>query len=375
MEKSGTAAKVSGVQPNRHALALFFLVTGVAFFAGCDRRQQVRYYHAPKDRAYAEAAGLREAPTFAAPPGWTAGPAGESGEVEFEISNLKSQISNLKSDTPSPHAAPSASPSAASSASASAALTPLGPHELQEAIEQSGQQLGLDLKDYEQLAPRLANIQIAGNPAFVFDLASPDGARRIILTAIDRGGLYWVVSLRGAASAVEAQRAAYNSLTKSLHFALVAAKPEAPAAPEATFKAPPGWQEQQPRPMSFANFSITSGEQHAEVAITRMRRAGFEQMKLMNINRWRGQVGLPDVANPDAMPPRPIDMAGGKGLLLDLTGPPAPGAQAARMLVTWYTVGDDLWFIKLQGPADLVAAQQPAFEQFIQSIRFGGEVH
>ena len=33
---------------------------------------------------------------------------------------------------------------------------------------------------------------------------------------------------------------------------------------------------------------------------------------------------------------------------------------------------DRTWFVKLRGPAELVAAQQAAFEAFVRSVRFPG---
>ena len=324
---------------------------------GCDRQPQVRYYQAPKDRNYAQVAGLRETVAWTAPAGWKRLEDGGDA-IRFAI---------------------------AQSPSLTARIIELPGDALQQSLERWGSQAGLDFKNYPDLSPHLRNTTVNGAPAFVIDFASNDGQLRYIIAAVSRGQIrsgsgpqevYWCALIAGPSDKVEAQRAAYESLVGSLRFwwqPMAETASVAPGAGALTWKLPEGWQQQPTRPMSYANFAITRGAEHAEAAITRMSRSGFEQMKLMNINRWRGQVGLPPVNDPNMDQFKTIRIAGREGLSLDLTGPTPQGGKPQRLKVAWFAEGDDLWFVRLQATAEFATQLEPAFEQFIQSLRFDGK--
>lgn len=61
---------------------------------------------------------------------------------------------------------------------------------------------------------------------------------------------------------------------------------------------PDGWTEDpQPRQMRLATYLVSGPEGSQEVAVTRF--AGRVGGELANINRWRGQMGLPAISEPD----------------------------------------------------------------------------
>ncbi|QKK08577.1 MAG: hypothetical protein HND58_10645 [Planctomycetota bacterium] len=61
---------------------------------------------------------------------------------------------------------------------------------------------------------------------------------------------------------------------------------------------PDGWTEDpQPRQMRLATYLVSGPEGPQEVAVTRF--AGRVGGELANINRWRGQMGLPAIGEPD----------------------------------------------------------------------------
>ncbi len=124
---------------------------------------------------------------------------------------------------------------------------------------------------------------------------------------------------------------------------------------------PEGWTaDAQPRPMSVASLTIVGGGQEASLTITPL---GGSQDQAGNINRWRGQVGLPPAADP-AAEVMPFEVAGLPGSLVDLTG------ADRHILGVISRRGDQTWFFKLSGPDPLVADQRAAFEAFVRSIRF-----
>ena len=86
---------------------------------------------------------------------------------------------------------------------------------------------------------------------------------------------------------------------------------------------------------------------------------------LMNVNRWRKQLGLADVdegaANALA---KPLDVAGGKAMLVDMSG------QDARMIAAIVPQGSQTWFYKLMGPASLVEQEKESFLKLVQTARY-----
>jgi hypothetical protein len=95
---------------------------------------------------------------------------------------------------------------------------------------------------------------------------------------------------------------------------------------------------------------------------------------LENVNRWREEVGLP------AITAEALDQEVEK---LEIDGQPAtyvkliPDAekpeqsQADRAtLAAMVTSGDRIWFVKMTGNRELVAAQEDQFKSFLKSFRF-----
>jgi hypothetical protein len=137
-------------------------------------------------------------------------------------------------------------------------------------------------------------------------------------------------------------------------------KPASPSRP--TFTAPGGWSTTAPGMMAFAAFEVGEGSDKAGITVSQ---AGGSPID--NINRWRGQVGLPS-ASDDLIKAesKSIDVAGEKCLYVDLSNQEAN----KRILGVIYPQGDRSWFFKMTGPPELVEKQKPAFEAFVRSVRF-----
>jgi hypothetical protein len=151
-----------------------------------------------------------------------------------------------------------------------------------------------------------------------------------------------------------------------------AERPAAPPAPSAAppaadetlaYDAPPGWQPLPASGMRVAAFKITDGDKSAEVTIIPL--AGQAGGLLANVNRWRDQLGLPAATAAELQKgAKMLDSKAGPVVCVDLTGP------KGRTLGGTLLHGGRSWFVKLTGPADVVAAQQAAFEAFVMSLRF-----
>ena len=183
----------------------------------------------------------------------------------------------------------------------------------------------------------------------------------------------WFIKTMSTRNVIENHVDGFLTLCESVGFDAEAAPPPPPPSPPAP-SAPPGsptwgalpvgWTaDPQPRTMSVGSFTISDGAQDAALTITPL---GGNQDLLGNINRWRGQLGLPPLASLHEGPPQAIEIAGAPGSLVDLAG------GGRRTLAVMSKRGDQTWFYKLSGPDPLVAGQREAFKTFVRSLRFDG---
>jgi len=86
-----------------------------------------------------------------------------------------------------------------------------------------------------------------------------------------------------------------------------------------------------------------------------------------NVNRWRGQLGLPPISE---ILTAPLDVAGGKAQLVEMSGTNAQTGQPSQLVAVIVSQPDQTWFYKLMGDAKVVAGQKDAFKQFVQSAKY-----
>lgn len=139
-----------------------------------------------------------------------------------------------------------------------------------------------------------------------------------------------------------------------------------PTNKDFTYTLPDGWQEKAASNMRQAAFSVAKDQ--AEVSVVSLPGSAGDLKG--NVNRWRGQVGLPPVESEaeiiKTLTATRIDNA--DAFLLDLQAP--EGQKDSAMHVAFAKHQGQSWFFKLSGPLDAVTTETPAFEQFIQSVKF-----
>ncbi len=93
-----------------------------------------------------------------------------------------------------------------------------------------------------------------------------------------------------------------------------------------------------------------------------------------NVNRWRKQMGQPDLpeAEVNQLPKRVL--MGIEGVFVSLDGAytnvgSAEALPEQRLMGVVAALGEVGLFVKMVGPKDLVAANQAAFDQFVNSLR------
>jgi len=351
--------------------AAALLVLGLV---GCGR-DDVATYRAPKDQpaspppAAMAAPGDAAAPavpkiTWTLPADWKELPAGEMRVGYFAVSdanNHKAEITVI----PLPGAAGG---------------------DLSNLNRWRGQ-VGLGPVSEEEMAKLTEAVQIGDQSGKLFDLAGATpgqpGNKRMLAAVQYRDGMAWFFKMNGDDALVAAQKPAFVQFLKQVHFEAAgspappptaSAPPLAPAPDLAAadnsgrpkWSTPPTWQEQKPGPMQMAKYLAPSAAGKAEVTVSML--PGAAGGLLPNVNRWRGQIGLPPVAESElpGMLTR-LELSGAEGVVVDMTA-----SQSKRRLVAGIvTVADNKWFYKLMGDDAAVAQERPAFLTFVQSAKYG----
>lgn len=157
--------------------------------------------------------------------------------------------------------------------------------------------------------------------------------------------------------------------------AAASAAPQQPGqAAELQWKLPEGWKSTAPAPMSSATFTVDDQTPPLTLTVTPLPNTPSARSLTENINRWEGQLGLPptprdaihDITKHVDVGPLHIDT-------VDLVGAPStdPAKPQQRMLAAILPHDQQVWFLKLMGPADRVAAQKAKFDAFVQSLHLG----
>jgi hypothetical protein len=142
------------------------------------------------------------------------------------------------------------------------------------------------------------------------------------------------------------------------------------AQPPLTWQTPAGWTEVPPSEMRLASFKV-SGQDGKQADVSVVPLPGMPGSDDANVNRWRGQVGLPPVS-PDELKKSEenTEVAGQPAQLYDLAGQNPGNGEAARILGVIQHRDDAVWFFKMTGDASLVEQQKPAFVAFLKSLKF-----
>lgn len=136
---------------------------------------------------------------------------------------------------------------------------------------------------------------------------------------------------------------------------------------------PAGWSEISLTAMRAGNFRVdTSPEIDCYLTVINGTGGGVAA----NVNRWRDQMGQPELddAAIEALPK--IDMLGQKAVLVEIegvftgmTGSEKPGY---RMLGAQASMPEETVFVKMTGPSQAVQAEKERFIAFCASLKEGG---
>lgn len=126
---------------------------------------------------------------------------------------------------------------------------------------------------------------------------------------------------------------------------------------------PAHWTAKAGSAMRKGTYAVKSAGGEAELAITAF--PGDVGGDLANVNRWRGQVGLGPIGSAELA----SSLTRFRANALDIAVVDILGANGQRILGGIVPFAGSTWFFKLTGPDAVVAAEKPAFMDYLKTVR------
>lgn len=336
------------------------LAASFAALAGCDRSPQVRAYTTPKEVAQPAAdesmAGMDMPQSPAAeniawtlPAGWKELDAGGDSNAFFRPD------ARISVDPNDPKLVLTVS-HLGDSPGARSVIGNVNRWENQEGLPQSNE---------SDLAKVTSPIASGGNKV---DLAGK--GRRLLGAIIPHAQKTWFVKLVGPENEIAAKAAEFDAFIASIHFSAAAAPSEASTAapPGIAWKVPSDWTAQAGNGPLLARFEAAGGA--IEIKVSSFATGNFGSLA-DNLNRWHGEVGLPDVSAAEARDVAPTMLGQRAWKIYDFSSPASTGANSKRVIVGQTEEQGQTYFFKMLGPAGAVAQQKASFEKFLASVELG----
>ena len=360
---------------------------------GCEKEESISVYNAPKEPATAaRPVAANTAPSAAAnelhwtvPEGWKEAPAQQMRFATFIVNEGEPKVELT--------------------------VIPLGPEsgDVLANVNRWEGQIGLQPSPKEKLGAVVRHQKVDGLEVDVVDLTGPQDAnprQRMLAAIVPHGGRIWFFKMTGPVDIVSAQKEKFDAFIASLHPGHEggedahaghdhAADPHAghdhaaddhaghdhattrtaqPISKLVKWDAPQGWNElPDSKPPRMLAFSIGQGDDAGEMIATRFGASGAGSF-MDNVNRWRGQLGLPPIDDPEAVELKDATVGqDGQGVIVEFENPSASPRGGKKAVVLVASAQGDLWFFKLSGPTELIDKERPKFDAFVKSLSFGGE--
>lgn len=238
---------------------------------------------------------------------------------------------------------------------------------------------GLDPLTDEDATKALTDTPVAGGQGKYFDLTGDQRGKktRIITAMYNYAGQSWFFKLQGSPESVEPQVAAFKQFIATIKFEAAPKKQEPAPAPEpapaeaaptsanapTADAAPAGWTAVAPGAMQIAKYNVPEKD-GAKAEVTVSVFPNDTGGNLANINRWRGQVGLPDTDEAGLKEfTTALDPAIPGSVLADLKG------EQKHMLGAIVPRDGQYFFYKLTGDPAAVSAARESFVSFIRTAK------
>jgi hypothetical protein len=357
----------------RPSLAGFFALALVVVLAnaGCGRND-IQVYRVAKEVPISASVNL--------PAGWQEVPPGEMRVAAFRVNGQNGKMADV-GITPLPGAAGS---------------------DLANVNRWRGQ-VGAAPVSEEELAKLGEPVQIAGQAAHLYDQAGSNPGsgdkNRILAAILRREGTTWFFKMTGDDEIVAQQKPAFISFFKGYN--LPSGQSGAPDAPPAElppshphlagittaqapaaaaeagtgqnkpeWQVPGGWKEVDAGGFLVAKFQL-DGPNNAQAFVNVSTSGGDGGGLVMNINRWRGQLGLAPLSDADLNKQvQSLDVNGGKATVIEMQGTDVKSKKPARLFGAIVPQEKQTWFYKLMGDENIVEREKSAFTKFLQTAKY-----
>jgi hypothetical protein len=190
--------------------------------------------------------------------------------------------------------------------------------------------------------------------------------RLIGLLLVDPAGSAFL-KMTGPDEVLAREREAFLQLARSFragaHDEPAAATGGPGSAGDLSFTVPAGWRRAPDRATRAVSFRVGAAEDPLgpECYVTVL--SGDGGGALANVNRWRAQLGREPLEAQDLAELEELPMLGADGVYVEVQG-----AAGDLLLGALSVLADRTVFVKLSGPAELVAPQRAAFRAFASSL-------
>jgi len=256
--------------------------------------------------------------------------------------------------------------------------------------------VGLPAVTEAELAKLAQAVDVGGQPGQLYDQAGENPGSgeksRILVAVARREGVAWFFKMTGDDEVVTQQKPALIEFLKSVTFEAGGGQTELPpshppvsgsellsaqAPPAAlssegkpSWQVPSQWKEVTGGPFLLAKFSV-EGSETPPTSVNVSMSAGEGGGLLMNVNRWRGQLGLSPLSEAEITKElTAVETPGGKTMMLDVMGTDAKTGKKARLVAAIVPQPGRTWFYKLMGNEQVVAGQKDAFTKFVQTAKY-----
>lgn len=242
-------------------------------------------------------------------------------------------------------------------------------------------QVGLPPATDADLPTMLESSDVKGVKVSTLRIKGAQGQDMLAAMITPGDGQTWFVKALAAPAILDSIRDDFLAFTKTFQLSALPSAPGAPtkaattppptspARPSGSIEArlsqftPPANWTKEASASGFVTAAFAASNSHGGARVTASNLAGDGGGVLKNINRWRGQVGLAPLDNPQQQPTSTL----GNAILVDL----ADADHKTRMLVAFFASGEKTWFYKLSGSPESVDDERSAFEKFVRSTGLG----
>ena len=221
------------------------------------------------------------------------------------------------------------------------------------------------------------------------------GKDRMLAAMLPKGNEIWFFKVTGPEGAVDSIGKEFRSFVEGIEFEDGSPK---------LVDLPTGWRRGGEKPFRYATLDVETPDKQLGISVSSLplRDDAWDEQVQDNVNRWRGQLGLPksnakwaggeaitvESADPNSVW---VDIVGETGGNNSMSPPfanrmPPPSsagtlpsqsvnptirlASDERMLAAMVPKGSDVWFFKVKGAKEPVASLAKTFRDFVEGVQF-----